>query len=277
MSEPFLPPLDLDSLRERILRLRGEVLLPPNVSVVIPVNAGGDLAGVLDVLSDIALYDGRLRVEVMLVINNYPPETPPAEIESYRSYGVDVIAVPKVVYTGGVAIAARMPGVEKAACENVILFDADCRIPNATALLDWYAAQFASGADLAYTYVDYFDLPRGFSVKVRMLGHHASRWFRRVVLRMPISRGSNYAMRRRLMLDLYQSGRIPYDFHVGPVVKSMRGKIAYSGAKELMVFTSGRFFSGGWKELFDYVIWRIGYYRRIWSARSKTAPLSEQK
>jgi len=277
MGALFLPPLDLNSLRERILRLRGEVQLPPHVSVVIPVNASGDLTGVLQVLSDVAYYDGTLRIELMLVINNYPPEAPPVEIEAYRKYGVDVIAIPKVTYTGGVALAARMPGVEKAACENVILFDADCRIPNATALLDWYAAQFASGADLAYTYVDYFDLPRGFSVQVRMFGHHASRWFRRVVLRMPISRGSNYAMRRKLMLDLYQSGRIPYDFHVGPVIKSIHGKIVYSGAKELMVFTSGRFFSGGWKELFDYVIWRIGYYRRIWTARSKTAPVSEQK
>lgn len=277
MGALFLPPLDLNSLRERILRLRGEVQLPPHVSVVIPVNASGDLTGVLQVLSDVAYYDGALRIELMLVINNYPPEAPPVEIEAYRKYGVDVIAIPKVTYTGGVALAARMPGVEKAACENVILFDADCRIPNATALLDWYAAQFASGADLAYTYVDYFDLPRGFSVQVRMFGHHASRWFRRVVLRMPISRGSNYAMRRKLMLDLYQSGRIPYDFHVGPVIKSIHGKIVYSGAKELMVFTSGRFFSGGWKELFDYVIWRIGYYRRIWTARSKTTPVSEQK
>jgi hypothetical protein len=277
MGALVLPPLDLNSLSERILRLRGELQLPPQVSVVIPVNASGDLAGVLQVLSDVAYYDGALRVEVMLVINNYPPDEPPVEIETYRSYGVDVIAIPKVSYTGGVAIAARMPGVEQAACENVILFDADCRIPNATALLDWYAAQFTLSADLAYTYVDYFDLPRGFSVKVRMLGHHAVRWFRRVILRMPISRGSNYAMRRTLMLDLYQSGRIPYDFHVGPVIKSMRGKIAYSGAKDLMVFTSGRFFSGGWKELFDYIIWRIGYYRRIWAARSKPAPVSEKK
>jgi hypothetical protein len=277
MEFVFPPLLPVDSLRTRFQRMRGDIQSAPDVSVVIPINASGDLAGALQTLSDLAYYDGHLRVEVLAVINNYPPGNPPAEIETYRGYGLDVIAIPKVAYTGGVAIAARMPGVEQAACEGVIHFDADCRIPDVTALVDWYAAQFAAGADLAYTYVDYFDLPAGFSVKARMLVHHASRWFRRVILQMPISRGSNYAMRRALMLDLYRDGRIPYDFHVGPRIKSMRGKIAYSGAKELMVFTSGRFFSGGWKELFDYVIWRIGYYRRIWSARSKPAPVSGKK
>ena len=40
----------------------------------------------------------------------------------------------------------------------ILLFDADCRIPNPTALFDWYAKQFERGARVAYTRVDYYDL-----------------------------------------------------------------------------------------------------------------------
>jgi len=103
--------------------------------------------------------------------------------------------------------------------------------------------------------------------------HHASRWIKRRILRIPTSRGSNYAMHKDLMLDLFTQGRIPYDIHVGPVVKSMGGRIAYSGAKEFIVLTSGRFFDPGWKVLFAYLVWRTGYYFRILKMRpKKTAP-----
>jgi hypothetical protein len=95
------------------------------------------------------------------------------------------------------------------------------------------------------------------------VGASCQRWIRRNILGIPTSRGSNYAIRRSLMLDLFEDGHIPYDLHVGPAVKSIGGKIAYSGARELVVLTSGRFFRPGWKVLADYLIWRVGYYRRI--------------
>jgi hypothetical protein len=104
---------------------------------------------------------------------------------------------------------------------------------------------------------------------VRIFVHHAWRWFRRNILGTPTSRGSNYAIRKKFILHLFDQGRIPYDLHVGPVVKSMGGKIAYSGAKELMVYTSGRFFAPGWKVLAEYLIWRVGYYRRILKMKPK--------
>lgn len=168
-------------------------------------------------------------------------------------------------------MAARIPGVRLARSPAILLFDADCRIPNPGALIDWYIARLGEGYDLAYTHVDYTDLPPGISVRARMFVHHASRWFKRRILRIPTSRGSNYAMRRDLMLDLFAQGRIPYDIHVGPVVKSMGGRIAYSGEKDLLVLTSGRFFDPGWKVLFTYLIWRTGYYFRILKMKPKKA------
>jgi hypothetical protein len=51
----------------------------------------------------------------------------------------------------------------------------------------------------------------------------------------------------------------------------MHGRIAYSGAKELVVLTSGRFFDPGWKVLFAYLAWRTGYYFRILKMKPKKA------
>jgi glycosyltransferase involved in cell wall biosynthesis len=168
-----------------------------------------------------------------------------------------------------VAIAARIPGIERSHSDYVLLFDADCRIPNPGSLIDWYISQFEKGADLAYTHVDYIDLPAGVSTMARMFIHHSSRWFRRSVLGIPTTRGSNYAIKRKLMLDLFSQGRLLYDIHVGPVIRYYGGRIAYSGSKDLIVYTSGRFFSGGWKELFSYLKWRVGYYRRVRMLKSK--------
>ncbi len=259
------------SLREELARLRGDRGIRPRVSIVVPVNAQADLVNVLVLAVDIAQYDGDRSIQFIVVINNYSPESPPAEIETYRDIGFDVIEIPKVEHQGEVMIAARIPGIEKAESESVILFDADCRIPNPTALIDWYADQFDEGFDLAYTHVDYTDLPHGFSVKVRMFIHHASRWVRRVILGIPTCRGSNYAIRRELILRLFAQGRAHYEIRIGPAVKSEGGKIAYSSAKELVVCTSGRFFSGGWKELFSYLGWRMGFYRRVVLSKSRTA------
>lgn len=253
----------LDSLKEQFLRLRGDPAAPPHASVVIPVNAQKDLVPLQRVLSDLAGYTGKRRIEIILVINNYPEEQPPGEIYEYQEIGMTVVGIPRVVHQGGVAMAARIPGVRMAQSQAVLHFDADCRIPNPSALIEWYIRRLHEGCDLAYTHVDYTDLPAGVSVRARMLVHHASRWIRRNIIGTPTSRGSNYAIRRDLMLELFAQGRIPYDLHVGPVVKSNKGRIAYSGAKELVVLTSGRFFHPGWKVLFEYLVWRTGYYLHI--------------
>jgi len=269
MNSPvFSHEIELQML-ENLRRLYGDPMKPPRVSIVIPVNAQKDLSRILLVASDIATYKGNQPIEFILVVNNYPPERPPKEIDEYIRLGFRVLGIPKVTHHGGVAIAARILGIELARSESILLFDADCRIPNADSLLNWYITQLESGIDLAYTHVDYIDLPAGMSTKIRMFIHHASRWFKRVVLRIPTCRGSNYAIKRQLILDLYSQGRIPYDIHVGPVLKSIGGKIAYSGARKLVVLTSGRFFTGGWRELITYLAWRVGYYRRILATHSE--------
>ncbi len=244
-------------------RLRGDSLVRPRASIVIPVNAQKDLSRVLIVASDLVAYHGSQPIEIILVINNYPEHNPPEEIQQYQQLGFKVLGIEKVTYRGGVALAARIPGIELAQSENILLFDADCRIPNSTALLDWYIDQLNSGADLAYTHVDYFDLPAGLVIKIRMFIHHASRWYKRSFLGIPTSRGSNYAMKRKLILELFAEERIHYDIQIGPVVKALGKKSVYSGANEHVVLTSGRFFSNSWKELFAYLIWRIGYYIRV--------------
>ena len=267
-------------LQERLLRLRGDPTLPPQASIVIPVNAQKDLITVFQVLSDIGKYSGNNSAEIILVVNNYPEDNLPSEVELYREICVKVVAIPKIVKTGRVAAiaqVARVPGIQIAQSEIVLLFDADCRIPHATDLIDWYISQFENGFDLAYTHVDYFDLPTGISVKARMLIHHSTRWFRRTVLGLPTPRGSNYAIRKRLILDLFAQGRALHELYIGPEVKKIGGRIAYSGAEKLTVFTSGRFFSGGWKELFSYLAWRIGFYKRILNTRSKAASTERQE
>lgn len=260
---------ELFLLQKQLFRLRGNLNSSPDASIVIPVNAQKDLSNISRLLSDLGRYSGDQRIEIILVINNYPLNDLPYEIELYQQIGLTVIAIPRVEHRGGVAIAARIPGIRAARSSNILLFDADCRIPNPTALVNWYIAQFKAGYDLAYTHVEYTDLAPGLSVKARIWVHHASRWFKRNILGIPTSRGSNYAIRRQLVLDLFEKGRIPYDLHVGPVVKWMGGKIAYSGAPELVVLTSGRFFAPGWKVLVDYLIWRLGYYGRILRPKAK--------
>lgn len=264
-----LPSLDepRTRLREDLQRLRGDSHTPPRASIVVPVNAQKDLFNVFALASDIAADRDHQPIEFILVVNNYPADNPPREIEEYQQLGFNVLAVPKVEHKGGVALAARMPGIEAAQSENLLLFDADCRVPNSTALIDWYLHQLDLGIDLAYTHVDYLDLPAGMAIKARMLIHHAARWYKRVLLGIPTSRGSNYAMKRTLILALFAQGRIHYDIHIGPAVKSMNGKIAYSEAKEHVVFTSGRFFSNSWKELLLYLVWRVGYYLRVRPAK----------
>lgn len=244
-------------------RLRGDLDIQPYASIIVPVNAQKDLLRVLTLLSELTQYRGGRSIEIILVINNYPVEAPPEEINEYRQLGVRVVEIPKVEHRGGVALAARIPGIEAAQSERILLFDADCHIQDPASLLSWYIQQLDLGVDLAYTRVDYFDLPAGWAIKARMFIHHAIRWSKRVLLGIPTSRGSNYAIRRKLILDLFARQRITYDIHVGPVVKTIGGKVAYSADSQHVVFTSGRFFSNSWKELLAYLVWRTGYYLRV--------------
>lgn len=264
------------ALRTRFSRLRGPSSRTPDASLVIPVNAENDLDNVVQILHSIGSYSGESTFEIILVVNNYPPEKPPARISEFEELGIGTLAIPYVQRRGGVALAARILGLRIANSETIISFDSDCTLLNARDLLDWYVAQFKAGCDLAYTHVDYNNLPHTIPMRLHMFIHHATRWFRRNILRMPTSRGSNYAVRRTLMLDLFDQGKLLYDINIGPVIKSVGGKIVYSGAKNLMVYTSGRFFKGTRQEIFKYWLWRIGYYWRVFVVKRKV-PVDSDK
>jgi hypothetical protein len=196
-------------LNEKIHALRGPIDQDPDASIVIPVNAQGDLEKVLNILSDITRYGGSHKFEIVLVINNYPPDQPPDEIETFRQMGINIVASPSVRKPGeAVGFTARIVGVREANTESALLFDADCRIPNASALLDWYVKQLHGGADVAYTHVKYYELRNHLSIRARMIAHHVSRWFKRVVLRIPTTRGSNYAVNRSVALKYYDEGML---------------------------------------------------------------------
>jgi hypothetical protein len=254
----------LEQLGVELARLRGDEAAPPDASIVIPVNAQEDLENVLGVLGDVARYKGTATLEVILVINNYAEGHPPPEIAAYERTGVRVVAVPSVWRAGeAVCLSARIPGIRAASSERIMLFDADCRIANPSLLFDWYAEQFDRGAQVAYTAVGYYDLRPLWSVRARMLAHHLARWIKRVILRIPTTRGSNYATDQALFLHLYDGGFLTDDLNVGPAAKAAGGRVVYSRAKGLRVLTSGRRFKGGWWKLARYLYYRLGYNLRV--------------
>ena len=259
-----MPPLAADLLGADLERLRGDRALPPEASIVIPVNAQADLENVLVVLGDIARYRGKRTFEVVLVINNYQPDDPPEEIATYAAAGMRVVSVPNVWRAGeAVCLSARVPGIRAAEAERILLFDADCRIPEPTVLLDWYVDQFASGAKVAYTRVGHYDLRPLWSVRARMAAHHGARWIKRVLLRIPTTRGSNYGVDRTAFLRAYEGGLLADDLNVGPAVKAAGGRIVYGGSPRLQVLTSGRKFRGGWRRLARYLRYRLLYNVRV--------------
>jgi hypothetical protein len=228
------------------------------------VNAKADLERVLDVVADVSSYHGRHTFEVALVINNYAPDEPPTELRTYDHAGMRVLAVPDAWRAGeAVCFTARIPGVRAAASDRVILFDADSRVPNPTAVLDWYVEQFARGAAAAYTHVGHYDVRPMWSVRARVASHHLARWVKRVVLRIPTTRGSNYGVDRTVLLPLYDRGLLADDLNVGPTVKAAGRRVAYSGSRDVRVLTSGRKFSGGWRRLARYLRYRLLYNVRL--------------
>jgi glycosyltransferase involved in cell wall biosynthesis len=263
----------LERLGADLVRLRGDATSPPDASIVIPVNAQADLENVLFLLGEVAQYRGRRSFEIVLVINNYHPDDTPEEVGAYAALGLTVVSIPNLKRTGETtaAFAARVPGVRAATSERVLLFDADCRILNPTPLFDWYISELDRGGDVAYTHVGYHELRPRASVKARILIHHWARWVKRVVFRIPTTRGSNYAVRRSMFLGLYEDGLLAEDLNVGPTVKAGGGRVVYSGSRDLVVLTSGRKFKGGWLRLARYLRYRLLYNLRMRPVRPRFA------
>lgn len=249
-----------EPLKTFFLERRGDRRKLPDASIAIPVNAQGDFETVLGVLGDIAKYKGTHTFEIILAINNYPEENMPTEVELFRSMGVLVEATPSVRRPEeAVCFSARMTGVRAANTDYLILFDADCRIPNSTELIDWYIDRLHEGVGLAYTHVAYYDLKKFLSIRVRMIAHHGARWVKRELLGIPTTRGGNYAANRTKLLEYYDQKLLSDDLNVGPTYKAKGLPIAYSGRRQLVVLTSGRVFSGGWLKLIRYLLYRLRY------------------
>jgi hypothetical protein len=177
-----------------------------------------------------------------------------------------------------IGFTARVAGARAASADLAILFDADCRIPNATAVIDWYVDAYRAGNHVAYTHVAYFELRDSLPNRVRLAVHHAARWTKRVILRIPTLRGSNYAIDRPMLLKLYADGWLADDMNVGPTCRAMRMKIAYSGAKELVVLTSGRMFSGtSWIRLNRYFLRRLRFNLRVLRVRPNAACYTQRE
>lgn len=249
---------------------RGETAGAPDLSIVVPVNAQGDQSNIHTLLDDLERYGGPYDVETIVVLNNFPEgeETPPG-LEELERRDVTVLPVASPPRKKGEAIvmAARMPGIAAARSEQVVTFDADCRIPNPTALLNWYVGAFQDGAQAAYTRVGHHDYRRVPSVLFIFAIHHVSRWFKRVVLRIPATRGSNYAVRRDLMVQFHERGLLADDLNVGPTFKKLAGRVAYASRRDLRVLTSGRVFRGGWKPIVPYFLYRLRYNVRVLPVR----------
>jgi len=255
-----LADTDLSHLRDHFVRLRGNPEHVPDASIIIPVNARSDLEWVRKPIGDIIRYAGKYTVELVLVINNYPPDVPPAEIDDFRDLGTQVVAAPSARRPGeAVVISARALGVRAAKSNVTIHFDADCRIPDIQALLDWYVETLNSGAQLAYTHVGFHELRPLLSVYAKIVIHHTTRWVKRNFLGVPTARGSNYAIGRSLFLQLYEAGKLCHDIQIGMTVKLAKKRIVYSGRPSLTVLTSGREFRGGWIKLLRFIRYRLRY------------------
>lgn len=286
-------PMELDTsfrLSNIFIKLRGQTNLKPRASIIIPVNAQSDLQKVQNTLFDISNYKGSHFFEVVLVINNYSVDSPPPIIREFSSNGIKVQPVPQILNENEIKtltqrlygpnvkrssnltsarsfriFKARILGSKVASSEFLIHFDADCRIPDITSLLNWYVNKLQSGTSLAYTHVDYYELPSGLASNMYLNVHHLFRWIKRTILGIPTSRGSNYAVLRTPFIELFEKNNLNADNKVGPFFKKRGLKISYSRNPEFAVFTSGRDFVKNWRSLWEYVIWRINYY---WKRRS---------
>lgn len=243
----------------RVPRFRGDPSSRPDGSIIIPVNAQSDLECVWVVINDLLDYQGRYTFEIIVMVNNYPADEPP-NLTAFHQAGIGVVSKPDVRLPGiRVAVTARVHGARVAASPLTIHIDADCRVPDPTALLDWYVEQFASGARAAYTPVNFCDLHDDAATQTRVAIHHLTRWFKRRVMGIPTIRGSNFAIDRDLFIELFDAGYLPADFSIGPVLRARNVPVVYNGSPRLAVLTSGRYFERGWHELVRYLLYRLRY------------------
>ena len=109
----------LEDIRLGVERLRGDSSVQPVGSIVVPVNAQGDLEIAVALLRDLVSYNGPYTFEIVLLVNNFPPGRPPSGIEAFEGLGLRVETVPDVWRRGeAVCFSARMVGIKAASSEG---------------------------------------------------------------------------------------------------------------------------------------------------------------
>ncbi|HEX5579061.1 MAG TPA: hypothetical protein VFY43_05275 [Candidatus Limnocylindria bacterium] len=230
------------------------------MTVVVPVNAQVDLATAKRLLDDLQPWVINTAGRVLLVINNFTGEEP-SEVDELRARGATVILEQSLVVRHGEVppIAARAIGAREAGSGFLVHLDADVRVPDAPALMNWYLQQYVGGIRVAATTVEFHEVPPGVSIRARIAAHRLARWVKRVILRTPVTRGSNYATDRDLFLMAYERGMIADELNVGPALVALGARYAYSGDPSLRVLTSARRLRGGWVRLVRYLAYRFAY------------------
>ncbi len=233
----------------------------PDLAIVIPVNAQGDLDNVLLLLQDISDYSGANRFQIILVVNNYPVETPPVNhISRYRAAGVEILELPELTGHAGIppGLKARMAALDFVKCRAAVFFDADCRMPHPTVCLDWYAEAFKDPlTQLAYTKIAYFNWPPGVGMWLWLRVHYLWRWTKRNVLRIPTPQGASYAMDRKVKKELYDGGYLADETAIGRLAQSFSHKTVYNGSRPCRILTDARMYENAKPlRMFTVYAWR---------------------
>jgi hypothetical protein len=233
-----------EELRRHMQRLRGTAEADPNASLIVPISARSGFSLIQGLIGDLARYRGSYTLEIILMVAASLAGSAPEEIEHLRGLGLQVIAAPE----GGqnweaVQLEARAQGVEAARAGITLHFSPDARLPDATALIDWYIQSLYSVYQLAYSQISYYGLPDGMNTRLSLALVDTFRKVKRVLLGVPTTRGSNYAINRHLFLKLYESGKLTVDLPVGLAVRLAEARSRYSSERRLQVYLSAHKYS----------------------------------
>lgn len=227
----------------RLQSLRGELFdADPNASVIIPVRSRTQLTHSLALLSDLARYHGDYTLEFILVVDDF--ELIPEESEYFRNIGVHLVFTePDGPERAGGTIDVRARGVRAARAGITLHFAPDVRIPDPSALIDWYIESLYSEYQLAYTWIDFENRPGRLSTRLSLVVLNVLRSLKRTLLGVPTTRGCNYAVTRSLFLELYETGQLSADINIGLAARLAEARSRYSKEPRLRVVLSTRKYS----------------------------------
>lgn len=244
-SVPFGEPLSarhLEELRQRLPRLWSPPQADPNASVIVPVGSPAGLQQVFYLLADLACYEGFYSLECLLALPAGQDWPPAEKLELLEALGLRLVFIPAGVWEQG-ALAARAFAAQAARAGVLLHFASDTRLPDPTALLDWYVGSLSGSYQLAYSRVDFYGLPERAGVRLSLRLLDGLRLVKRRLLGVPTPRGSNYAITRALFLDLYEAGKLSDDTPVGLAARLAQARSRYSSDRRLRACVSAHKFN----------------------------------